>query len=704
MPNVDDMKNAAEDIAMGAAREGLRDAAVKTVVHETFTIWDKIVGNSMAQWQMDEFKELNNIYRPFHGKDNDRFILIDGKVSQSILTTDWVQSISQIRKNGRLVGNYVSQALNIAKEIGNFLKIRNRGYFNGYLWVIGVNEVRNDILDVYMNDLLDWSLNTLPRIDYDESGIKSLQKKLDYINTVKYADKKTLYSFKYYSYCSSNHLETLRLIVNEIESCILYATQEKSKKSIRDLMVKSCDDTKAFLSAAVKMMYYTRSGKSEPFEFGQYYQPEMPLTKSDKTNAKIKKTHIGSIIFQIIHLAKIHNIGSLPESKSSANNKSMMTLNYYDDNFNSIVLSKADIKAKKANLPPWVYWGNANKSSVNGNIINRIQQTGSLTLKVTQILELLGSASALAADRGNSWAYGDNTAKEVVARLLFAWKKIIEECKDAFDSLINEQSEMHDNYCDAKHKKNGSAFDNYNLLLSIKPEFDGQFAKMCAHIENIQKQMDEYPIDAEMKLNQEKEQFYRSLDNFCKVNFPQCLSMDTSEEEQKQSPHFNYQFSNDVFFKSPQIYGLTYQALPKGDNSLYDAVCKYLEKERGELGSYLAEEIKSKTDKYQNNIKNSGKDIDSYVESVKTRAWSDQVDSIELMNLLSRPIAIIGPDKKVINWLDITKFKGEPIFVYCSGVKRYDGLVLQANRNSREVLNYLKDPLDQSTQSCCLVM
>lgn len=676
-------------------------AAAKLVEQKLFKLWEEISGNLLSKKKQDEIKCLNyTIYKAYHGQENENFKLVDGKPTKTILTTNWMTYLAQIKEGKQLSGNFNTQSLCIAEHIAHYLQHRFRGYMKGHL---GFSLIRNDILDITMVDLLDWSINELPRLAYSDAGIKELETKYNYVRAIKNADNKTLPSFQYNTIYRSRHLETLRVILRNIKSCILYATQQKSKQSVREFLNEGYSENKEFTNAATQMIYHMRAGDSPDLNFERYYYPQVILKDTDSTYSNIKKTHIGLMIFQIIHLTKPHNLGSYAW-KDEINVEIDMEFKYYDDNYNCNLLDKKAIEAKAADLPLWISWKKNNCKQAEEKVLLKIQRLGSLILKASEISQLLESANAIAAGSGNNWAYGDKKGKQAVSRLLAVWKKTIDQVKLGFDSFISEQKKLHDNYSDDIQVKEGSAFNNFNSLLSDKPSFNDSYQNMCGHITGIHKQMRKYPVDADKQFQEGERELFDSLERFYKVNFADSSTSEPTKEKQEFSSQSHSKFKAGRFFSTPKIHGLTYLPIAKDGNCLYNAVAIYLEphqQDQQTLRTSIAERIKANPSKYQNIIQASGKDFDSYIKGIQTNEWADHLEIVELMNLLDRPIVVIGEDHKIANRLDIGDFKGEPIFVYYNGIhqQHYDGLRPPPNVDLKNLLNTLMIPDPQTNNS-----
>ena len=68
--------------------------------------------------------------------------------------------------------------------------------------------------------------------------------------------------------------------------------------------------------------------------------------------------------------------------------------------------------------------------------------------------------------------------------------------------------------------------------------------------------------------------------------------------------------------------------------------------------------------------------------------WADNLEIAVLMNILNRPIVVVGPDGKVRNLSSLVG-DGDPIFVQYNGHNHYDALILTGNSPPREIFEAL---------------
>ncbi|MDR3491307.1 MAG: hypothetical protein P4M12_04585 [Gammaproteobacteria bacterium] len=143
-----------------------------------------------------------------------------------------------------------------------------------------------------------------------------------------------------------------------------------------------------------------------------------------------------------------------------------------------------------------------------------------------------------------------------------------------------------------------------------------------------------------------------------------------------------------------QIDGLTYHHMPENEDSLFQAVSFYLNEDQEALRNEIANDMIAQPNMYQDAIAASGKNVNDYAEYIRTSAWAQSVEIVELMNLLKRPIIIISPNEQVVNGEDANR-KGVPIFVFhkstiqAKNKNHFDIFFLQPNRNARKILNRL---------------
>lgn len=145
--------------------------------------------------------------------------------------------------------------------------------------------------------------------------------------------------------------------------------------------------------------------------------------------------------------------------------------------------------------------------------------------------------------------------------------------------------------------------------------------------------------------------------------------------------------------------GLQYQSVIGDGDCLYRSVTYYLS--RGEDVSFLrrivALNLKCDGERYVNFIPlQQDQSLQDYVKKVKdTHQWAGELEINILMELLNRPIVIVGPEGTIRNKDAIERYRGkEPIFVFYNGGDErgsdkpghYDALILRDGYNSLSIL------------------
>ena len=153
------------------------------------------------------------------------------------------------------------------------------------------------------------------------------------------------------------------------------------------------------------------------------------------------------------------------------------------------------------------------------------------------------------------------------------------------------------------------------------------------------------------------------------------------------------QFTNTYISSLPVIEGLKHVRVSGDGHCLYHAVCLYTGQDQQTLRNTIAENLENNIVAYRRFIAlPSNKTVEDYIHDIRLGVeWASHIEIEILMNLLDRPILVVGPSIKLINEIDKVRFSGEPIFVYYNGHNHYDGLVLDKNYKHKvgEILSQL---------------
>ncbi|MGE3919612.1 MAG: ankyrin repeat domain-containing protein [Gammaproteobacteria bacterium] len=125
--------------------------------------------------------------------------------------------------------------------------------------------------------------------------------------------------------------------------------------------------------------------------------------------------------------------------------------------------------------------------------------------------------------------------------------------------------------------------------------------------------------------------------------------------------------------------GLKYQPLARDGHSLYRAVSLYSNLSVQELRNSAALYLEDNLNRYRSIIQaiNPTQTPENCIAAIKNgNKCADNLEIAILMQVLNRPIVIIGPNGNIMNRADIQPYSGEPIFVYYNDHHHYDGLML----------------------------
>lgn len=177
--------------------------------------------------------------------------------------------------------------------------------------------------------------------------------------------------------------------------------------------------------------------------------------------------------------------------------------------------------------------------------------------------------------------------------------------------------------------------------------------------------------------------------------------MTNPKQEQKNSNNMkNANIHQTVPDKDVRIHeGFIYQQIPGDGHCLYNAVALYINEEQSALRSRVAAYIEHNLETFNHFIELAeGQSIKDYLNAVRVGVeWASHVEIEVLMRVLDRPIIIIGPDGKIRNRDDASRFQGDPIFTYYNDRDHYDVLLLSPayeNRGRQLLIQLLVQMID----------
>jgi OTU-like cysteine protease len=139
-----------------------------------------------------------------------------------------------------------------------------------------------------------------------------------------------------------------------------------------------------------------------------------------------------------------------------------------------------------------------------------------------------------------------------------------------------------------------------------------------------------------------------------------------------------------------QLGGLSHQAIPRDGHCLFNAVALYLEETQEWLRKFVAAHLEHNLDTFRCFLQLQGRRVEDYINDVREGVeWASHVEIEILMQLLDRPIMVVGPNGSLRNADDQERFNGEPIFVYYNGHNHYDALLLTGKKEAKAILEGL---------------
>lgn len=161
--------------------------------------------------------------------------------------------------------------------------------------------------------------------------------------------------------------------------------------------------------------------------------------------------------------------------------------------------------------------------------------------------------------------------------------------------------------------------------------------------------------------------------------------------------------------ESAEIYGVMTSGIPglklikvPGDgHCLYNAVALYVGKEVSILRGEVAHHINCNFNEFCGFLPTQGLDINQYIDSIREGTeWASHVEIEILMRFLERAIVIVDENNKIQNLDGMDRYPGkDPIYVRYNGTTHYDGLVLDGSKPALDILRYLRQLSDSSTET-----
>lgn len=532
--------NGASTIAAGASVAG--EVAIQFGTY----VYEKLTGDAYSEDDIKRLGELKRLYQEAFGIAAPISWDLDdkNKPTHRVKNQKWALHVTQLLQSKRLVGHYHYQSLLIAEYASTYLTDR------GSRWV-GKGK-SGDLVEQFIGDWINFSLNNLPTLGFEEDSIRKIEQRIQYIEQVQ--KHESIFQFGTVER-AKNKFDTVESIKQQLQSCLHVAAQESLRQCAREKFDACRSDISALLLACVQSMYYARATNvcHEPLELLRFIEPdEKFLTASaKKLYPKIKATHTGAMLYEAVSLAGLESFGTLGQEESG-----LLWPKYFTKDCQT---KEIDWTKSNSDLPPWVA-----ADSVNIRL-KEFQLLGESVLRVANLKRLIEEAYDLTGKIGDLWAYGDKQGKLSLKALLFLLEKEVDLLKNRYESFYNYHNLQRHAY-NLEHRINpkDELNPNFNKVDDQKINIDRLYASIKASSKSIQEQMEKIPENSPKRINAKKQEFYHSVSKYLKQFYPNSYPQYRLLEQANQEPKVNNIVINeDHIIDTDQPNDMTENDMPK---------------------------------------------------------------------------------------------------------------------------------------------
>lgn len=498
------------------------------------SVYEYVTGIEYSAKDRKKLEEVIRIYQENFQLDVPPNFVLDeqGRPTCRVKNHNWPLYIDQLLNSKRAIGFYYYQSRMIAAYAATYLSERSKRWF--------AKGTSGDLIEQVMADWINFALNDLLTLRWDDESIKKIEQRIKYIEDIQ--KDPTIFQFGFFTR-KKNVMDTLLSIKLQLETCRERALEESMRQCARDKFEECRSSISALLFSAVQTIYYARSTEvyGEPFELSHFIDPENQIltTLAKDLYPIVKSTRTGEMLHQIISLAGLESFGTVALKKVQEQEGL-----YFTENFKVYPINWEE--KKESGLPPWV------SPEKEREKVMEFQLLGESILRVSNLKHLIEEAYDLTGKMGDSWAYGDKYGKLSLNALLFLLEKELNLLKKRYDDVYKYHNNQRQAYTN-KYKIN--AFQglnlNFNEVDKQKNTFNSFYHSIKSSAQSIQEQMKKVSLDSEREINNKKKDFYFGLIKYFRTFYPAEIYNQYMVLEQAMDKNFSEKIAkNDSFIFS----------------------------------------------------------------------------------------------------------------------------------------------------------
>jgi hypothetical protein len=487
------------------ARQSTSNSSSPVDIHtkDTVNIFEKLIGTAYSELGKKHLLELKHLYADALQMPAPIFWDLDANdcPTHKIKSQKWSNYVRQIAQGKESVGHFYYQSSLIVDNAETYLLIREKR------WIAG--GYSGDLLQQFMAEWIHFAINDLPTWSFDEHSIARLQQRLLYLEKVQ--KHESLFKFGII-FRERNKFDTMESIKLQLVAAINLASKEALRECAREKFYNCRTRIERILLACVRLLYYARLTPvaNEPLELQGFIGSDTCFLTgvAKELYPKIKATHTGAMLAEIISLTGLDAFGVAPQQTNELNET------YY---FDLQCRSRSMVwDLKKADLPGWIAADVINES------LNDFKAVGESILRIARLKILVEQAHYLTGKKGDEWAYGDQQGRLSVEALLFLLENEIDLLKKVFFKIYTMHNENRHAYTlKNRINSNNDVNLNFNRVDFQKTDFAALYTDLKLDIKTIREQMVKFAETEANRTSDVKRDFYLSLVEYFKLFHPQ---------------------------------------------------------------------------------------------------------------------------------------------------------------------------------------
>lgn len=467
------------------------------------SLYDKITGYAYSDADVRRLGELKHIYQELLSNNPPLVWELDAsqKPTHRMSHHKWSDHIRQLSRGKHKVGHFHYQGSLIAEYSASYLAERGKRWFGG--------GTEGDLLEQFIGEWVNFSLNELPHLDYDEDAIEKIQSRIRYLEKIQ--KHETLFKFGTITR-ARNKFDTIESIKQQLYSCADLALKESLRQCAREKLDLCRSSTSGILVACVKALYYGRATPvyQEPLEIQSFVgqQTFYQSLSAKLLYPQVKKTHSGAILNELLELSGLEAFGIAGESGLGP-----LQREYILENSSS---SQIDWSAKNFDLPPWI--------DVTQSVayLRSCQKLAESALRVAKLKQLVETAYDLTGKIGDLWAYGDAEGKLSLNGLLFLLEKELDAFYLRFDKYYQYQNRLRHIYnLTQRVNPDNEINKNFNKVDEQNEDLAKYYKLVKKAVKNIRERMSEFTEEEVKRIDNKKKSFYRSISTYMSQYYPE---------------------------------------------------------------------------------------------------------------------------------------------------------------------------------------